>query len=279
VIGTILTVAPTGAELKKSDVAALPITPGEIATTARACHDVGASVVHVHARDHEGNPTLDVGHVKETIEAIRDVADLIVQVSTGGAVSDNEKERLRVLEVQPDAASLTCGTVNFGDEVFENRWPFMVELYRQMRDRAIVPEFEIFDIGHITGMKHLLDKEGPPFGDHVHADLVMGVPGGMPGDLFTLIAAVQQLPAGSTFSATGIGRAAIPVMLGSLASGGHLRVGMEDTITLSAGQEVESNAQLVSRAAELSRMADRPPLSTDSARLLLSVGTPSSKAD
>ena len=103
----------------------------------------------------------------------------------------------------------------------------------------------------------------------------MGVPGGMPGDTETLAAALRDLPEGATFSATGIGRCRIPVMLASLSAGGHLRVGMEDTITYARGERVRDNAQLVARASGLARIAQRPPLPADAVRKLLGCSTAS----
>ena len=101
-----------------------------------------------------------------------------------------------MLDAEPDSCSLTCGTVNFGDDVFMNRWPFMVELYQLTQERQVVPEFELFDLGHVTALNRLLDKYGAPYGGQVHCDLVMGVPGGMPGTAAALVAAVDALPAG-----------------------------------------------------------------------------------
>jgi uncharacterized protein (DUF849 family) len=115
----------------------------------------------------------------------------------------------------------------------------------------------------------------------VHVDLVMGVPGGMPGTIAALAAcehALRDLPAGTTFSATGIGRATLPVLLASLSAGGHLRVGMEDTVSYAKGQQVESNAQLVARAAAFARLAQRPPCTPDQARELLGVPVPVSRS-
>jgi uncharacterized protein (DUF849 family) len=166
------------------------------------------------------------------------------------------------------------GTVNFAADVFLNRWAFIVELHTRMQERDIVPEYEIFDLGHLTSLVRLLDRYGPPAGGHVHVDFVMGVPGGMPGTVEALVAcrsALRDLPADATFSATGIGRTTLPVLLGSLAAGGHLRVGMEDTVTYAKGQPVESNAQLVARASAFARLAQRPPLTPDEARSLLGV--------
>ena len=120
-------------------------------------------------------------------------------------------------------------------------------------------------------LHRLLAEFGPPAGGHVHCDLVMGVPGGMAGDVATLAAAAAALPAGATWSATGIGRTTLPVMLGALGAGGHLRVGMEDTLTFSRGRPVARNAELVERAAELARLAQRPPMTPAEARSFLGI--------
>src|SRR5688572_29260156 len=207
--GTLITVAPTGAESSKSEVPALPVTLEELVTTAKECESLGASVIHVHIRDGEAQPTLDLGRLTETVTSLRESTGLIVQLSSGGSDHDMESDRLAVLEAAPDMASCTMGTVNFGDDVFLNRWEFIVELHTRMRDRSIVPEYEIFDLGHLWALQRLLDKHGLPFGGHVHVDFVMGVPGGMPGTVQALAscqAALSGLPEGTTFSATGVGR-------------------------------------------------------------------------
>ena len=272
---TLITVAPTGAESAKSDVPALPVTLDELVATARQCQDAGAGVIHVHIRDDEAQPTLDLGRLKDTVAALRDATDLIVQLSSGGAVTDPEAHRLRVLQAEPDMASCTMGTVNFGDDVFMNRWEFVVALHEELRQRRIVPEYELFDLGHLASLERLLDKHGLPFGGHVHVDFVLGVPGGAPGDAPTVTAFAdgvrRYLPADTTFSATGIGRTTLPVMLTSLAAGGHLRVGMEDTTSYARRQPVESNAQLVRRAADLAALAQRPAMSIAEARTMLAI--------
>ncbi|MGZ4638065.1 MAG: 3-keto-5-aminohexanoate cleavage protein [Actinomycetes bacterium] len=268
---TLITVAPTGAESAKADVPALPVTLDELVSTAQACEAAGAGLVHVHIRDDDHRPTLDLTRLRDTVQALRESTTLVVQLSTGGAVTDPLAHRLRVLDAEPDSCSLTCGTVNFGDDVFNNPWPFMVELYQRTQEREVVPEFELFDLGHVTALNRLLDAHGAPFGGQVHCDLVMGVPGGMPGTAQALVAAVAALPAGASWSATGIGRTTLPVALAALSAGGHLRVGMEDTVTFAKGQPVEHNAQLVQRAAELATLAQRPPMSTAEARALLKV--------
>jgi uncharacterized protein (DUF849 family) len=268
---TLITVAPTGAESEKTAVPALPVTLDELVTTAKECRAAGAAVIHVHIRDADARPTLDLGRLTDTVHAVRQSTDLIVQLSTGGAVTDPYEHRLAVLDAHPDACSLTCGTVNFGDEVFMNPWGFIKELYEKTQEYGVVPEFELFDFGHIATLHRLLAESGLPFGGHVHCDLVMGVPGGMPGDAATLVQAVAALPAGATWSATGIGRTSVPVMLAALAAGGHLRVGMEDTTSFARGRPVTGNAELVERAAQLAEVAQRPAMSPQDARLMLGV--------
>jgi uncharacterized protein (DUF849 family) len=267
--GTLITVAPTGAELPKAAVPALPVTLDELVTTAKECQAAGAAVIHVHIRDDQAQPTLDIGRLTDTVQALHEGTDLIVQLSTGGAVTDPLDRRLAVLDAGPDACSLTCGTVNFGDDVFQNSWPFIRELYARTQQLGVVPEFELFDLGHIGTLHRLLGDLGAPAGGHVHCDLVMGVPGGMPGDTATLVAAVAALPVGATWAATGIGRTSLPVMLAALSAGGHLRVGMEDTTTFARGRPVTSNEELVARAAALADLAQRPAISPPDARAML----------
>jgi 3-keto-5-aminohexanoate cleavage enzyme len=270
--GTLITVAPTGAESSKAAVPALPVTLDELLSTAKECEALGAAIIHVHIRDENAEPTLDQGRLRATVAALRQSTDLIVQLSTGGAVTDPEANRLAVLDAGPEMASCTMGTVNFGDAVFLNRWDFIVDLHTRMQERNILPEYEIFDLGQLTTLQRLLDKYGPPAGGHVHLDLVMGVPGGMPGTTAALVAcqaAIRDLPAGTTFSATGIGRSTLPVIMASLSVGGHLRVGMEDTITYMKGRPVESNMQLVARAVGFAHLAQRPPFTPADARVVL----------
>jgi uncharacterized protein (DUF849 family) len=269
---TLITVAPTGAESAKADVPDLPTTIEELVETAVRCEAAGAAMIHLHIRDDEHQPTLEIGRLKEAVDAVRGATSLIVQLSTGGSVHDPLDLRLKVLDAEPDSCSLTMGTTNFGDDVFMNPWPFVAELYQLAQERGVVPEFELFDLGHVHALHRLLDTYGLPYGGKVHCDLVMGVPGGMPGTTDALVASVQALPAQTTsWSATGIGRTTLAVALASLSRGGHLRVGMEDTLTLSRGVPVTHNEQLVSRAAALAELAQRPAMSTTDARDFLQI--------
>jgi 3-keto-5-aminohexanoate cleavage enzyme len=271
---TLITVAPTGAEVPKADWPVLPATLDELVADAKACEAAGAAMIHVHIRDDEFRPTLDPGRLRDTVAALRQETSLVVQLSTGGSVHDPLDARLAVLDAAPDSCSLTCGTVNFGDDVFLNPWPFMAQLYERAREREVVPEFELFDLGHVAALGRLLDTYGPPWGGAVHADFVLGVPGGMPGTVAALVAVVQALPAGVTsWSATGIGRTHLPVLAGALALGGHVRVGMEDNLMYAPRRPVTGNAELVARAAALATELQRPPMTTSEARSLLRLPT------
>jgi uncharacterized protein (DUF849 family) len=268
----LVTVAPTGAETAKKDVPQLPTTLEELVETAQRCEAAGAAMIHVHIRDDEHKPTLDLGRLTATVDALHEQTDLVVQLSTGGSVHDPLENRLKVLDAQPDSCSLTMGTTNFGDDVFSNPWPFITALYQLSQEREVVPEFELFDLGHVHALHRLLDKYGLPYGGRVHCDLVMGVPGGMPGTADALVAAVNAMPdAVTSWSATGIGRSTLTVGLAALSKGGHLRVGMEDVLTLAKGIPVEHNAQLVERAVAMGRLVQRDPMSCDEARDLLQI--------
>ncbi len=269
---TMITVAPTGAETLKADFAQLPTTLGELVETAQRCEAAGAALIHVHIRGEDHRPSLDPTRLRDTVQALRESTDLIVQLSTGGSVHDPLDQRMRVLEAQPDSCSLTCGTVNFGDDVFTNPYPFMSDLYVAAQEREVVPEFELFDLGHVASLQRLLDTHGLPFGGRVHVDFVTGVPGGMPGTVPALVPGVSALPAEVTsWSATGIGRAHLPIAAATLAMGGHLRVGMEDNLMMARGQQVQHNADLVTRVAELAALMQRPAMSTTDAREMLAI--------
>ena len=271
-MSTLITVAPTGAEHAKADVPQLPTSLEELVETARSCEAAGAAMIHMHIRDAEHRPTLDVGLLTAAVDAVREATDLIVQLSTGGSVHDPLENRLKVLDAAPDSCSLTCGTTNFGDDVFMNPHGFMSELYVLAQEREVVPEFELFELGHVAALSRLINAHGLPYGGTVHVDFVTGVPGAMPGTPAALMAGVAMLPPEVTsWSATGIGRTHLPILATALAAGGHARVGMEDNIVYAKGQLVQDNSELVARAARLATELQRPPMTTTEARAFLGI--------
>src|SRR5580658_5789000 len=173
----IITCAPVGAEVTLEQTPYLPHTPAKLAETARAIRDAGASIVHVHCRNDDGTNTHSVERFREAYGAIRASSDLIVQFSTGGAIGMTPEERASVLQLRPEMATLTCGSVNFGDDIFENSFPIMRGILKKMNEFGVRPELEIFDKGHIANARRLAREGLLSFPQHV--DLVLGVPGGL----------------------------------------------------------------------------------------------------
>lgn len=263
----IITVAGIGAELTREQQPNLPVTPDEIAADARECRDAGASIYHLHVRDPDGNPTMDVGAFRKAAEAIAAVTDVIVQFTTGGAVSDDENARIAPLDLRPEMASLTTGTVNFGQHVFFNPLGLITALYRRMRANSVLPEFEIFEPGMIATAERLYTEHGD--GHHRHFDFVLGVPGGMPAWNDSVDFLARHLPEGATWSATGIGASHLRVTEAAIASGGHVRTGFEDVRWFTRGVLATSNAQLVARVADIAQRSGRPVATPAEARGLL----------
>jgi|SRR5579872_5883332 len=262
----IITVAPTGAEVSPDQTPYLPYTAEALGETAAACRAAGASMIHIHGRHPDGRPTQDVETYRAFADAVRSKSDLIVQFSTGGAVGMAPQERAVNLELRPEMASLTCGTVNFGDDVFENSFPTIRGILMRMLEFGVVPELEIFDLGHLDNARRL-EREGLlSFPRHV--DIVLGVPGGAEGTVENLVDIVRRLPAGCTWSVAGIGRAQLQLAAVAVAMGGHVRVGLEDNLYYAKGR-LARNEELVARVARLATELQRPVATPDKAREIL----------
>ncbi|HET7482038.1 MAG TPA: 3-keto-5-aminohexanoate cleavage protein, partial [Actinomycetota bacterium] len=237
---------------------------------ASECRAAGASIYHLHVRDAEGHPTMNVDVFAAALAAIREATDVVVQFTSGGAVTDMEEARIAPLDLRPEMASLTTGTVNFGDEVFFNPVPLIKRFYRRMRDLGIVPEFEIFEPGMIATASRIAEETGDDH--HRHFDFVLGVPGALPASEAALDFLSSQLPPGATWSATGIGRSHFDVARRAITRGGHVRTGFEDVRYLDRGRPAASNAELVMRVVELAREQGRPIGSPERTRALFGLG-------
>jgi 3-keto-5-aminohexanoate cleavage enzyme len=262
----IITVAPVGAELTPDQTPHLAVTPAQLGDVAGKIRDAGASIVHVHCRNDDGTNTHDVARFDAAYRAIRANSDLIVQFSTGGAIGMTPEERASVLQLRPEMATLTCGTVNFGDDVFENSFPIMRGILTKMHEFGVRPELEIFDKGHLSNARRL-EKEGLlAFPQHV--DFVLGVPGGLDATVQNLCDLVDALPARCTWSVAGIGRMQTPMAMAAIAMGGHVRVGLEDNIYYSKGR-LATNEELVARVVRIANELGRPVATPDQAREIL----------
>ena len=263
----IITAALTGAEVTRAQQPALPISPEEIAIAAAECAQAGASIVHVHARLSDGTPTQDKDIYRQIIAEVKKRCNVIVQVSTGGAVGMTPQERLAPVTLRPEMATLSMGTVNFGGDVFMNPPGDMEIFAAAMREHGVKPELEIFDSGMLTTVHRWLKKgllTGPQ-----HFDFVLGIPGGMAGTPEALMYLRSQLPAQSTWTVAGIGPAQLPLGTLAIVLGGHVRVGFEDNVYYRKGELAISNAQLVARVARISRELDRAVATPAEARALL----------
>ncbi|MBN2218960.1 MAG: 3-keto-5-aminohexanoate cleavage protein [Kosmotogaceae bacterium] len=265
----IITAALTGAEVMKDQQPALPISPEEITKAAYDCFLSGASIVHIHARDSSGKPTQNLEVYREIKERIAEKCDLIFQPSTGGAVWHQIGERAKPLELNPEMATLSAGTCNFGEDVFFNSQDTMETFAREMKARGIKPEIEVFERGMIENAFKLLKKgliDSP-----VHFDFVLGVPGACPGNIEDLIHMVRAIPQGSTWTVAGIGRNELTLATAAILLGGHVRVGFEDNIYYKKGELAISNAQLVQRVVRISNELGRDVASPEEAREILGI--------
>ena len=264
----IITVAGVGAETTKEAQPALPVSAEEIGIDAARCREAGAGMYHLHVRRADGSPTQDKEVFAAAVAEIRKRTDIIVQTSTGGAMGMTADERLQPLELDPEMASLTTGTANFGDDVFFNDTALMTEFYQRMQKKGVRPEFEIFEAGQMDNAVKLIKKFGPA-GPLMHWDFVLGVPGSMSGEPRNLMFLVDRVPTGSTWTCTGIGRWHMPITMTALALGGNVRLGFEDNVFYHRGVLAEGNAALVGRVARLAKEWGRETATPDEARQIL----------
>jgi 3-keto-5-aminohexanoate cleavage enzyme len=266
----ILTAAIVGAEITREQTPYLPITAREIADEAARCRDAGAAVIHLHVRNDDGTPTQSTDRFAEAISAIRAKTDCIVQTSTGGAVGMSIDERAQPLACKPEMATLNCGTINFGDDVFVNTRKEIRDLAKRLRAAGSLPELECYEVGHVDEALALL-KEGAIVAP-LHFQFVLGVPGAIAARPEVIEFMRSLLPEGATWAVAAVGRFQQPMTELAIRTGGHARVGLEDNIYLSKGVLAEGSAPLVARAAAYARSVGRTPVEPNRARQMLGLG-------
>ena len=267
----IISAAITGSITTRQQLRWLPVTPAEIADSAVEAAEAGAAVVHIHVREEDGTPSARAELYRETFERIRERSDVLICATTGsGGGVFGEEERLAALPLETELASLDCGSMNFGERIFENPPRFLRVLAQEITSRGIVPEIECFDLGMVQNVRWL-EMEGllPGPSRRWWFQFCLGVRGGAPCDAQTLIAMRSLLPDGAEWSVLGIGRGQLPVNLIALVEGGHIRTGLEDNIYYRKGELAESNAQLVDRIVRLAVEVGRPVATAAQAREML----------
>lgn len=269
----IITAAICGAEVTKEHNPNVPYTVEEIGIEAEKAYKAGASIIHLHVRKDDGTPTQDRERFRQCIEEIRRrCPDAIIQPSTGGAVGMTNEERLQPVDLAPEMATLDCGTCNFGgDEIFVNTENDIKAFGTKMIEMGVKPEIEVFDKGMID-MALRLHKKGY-IKAPMHFSFVMGVNGGIAGDMRDFLFMKESLPVGSTFSVAGIGRYEFPLAAMSIIAGGHVRVGFEDNIYVEKGVIAESNAVLVEKVVRIAKELGREIATPKEAREILGLKT------
>jgi 3-keto-5-aminohexanoate cleavage enzyme len=265
----IITVAPTGNVPTKEMNPNVPATPDEIAADVQRCFDAGASVFHVHARDSNQKPTLDIAVYKANVRRIKELTPhVIIQLSTGARAGKEWEDRARPIRLLPEMGSFTTGSNNLPGIVYENSPQFIDYLARVYQETGVKPEIEVFETGMISNALFLQKKGLIQF--PLHFDFVLGAPGSMAGTVKNLQFLSESIPAGSTWCVAGIGKSEILLSAAAITIGGHVRVGLEDNLFLPDGSPA-SNPLLVEKIARIAREIGREIASPDEARSILSL--------
>jgi 3-keto-5-aminohexanoate cleavage enzyme len=271
----IINLCPTGMVPTREQTPHVPLTPAEVAADARRCADMGASIVHVHPRDESGSPTQSAARAAEFFTSIRAAApDVVLCATTSGRIVSDLEPRAAVLEIEgnikPEMASLTLGSLNFPTQASVNAPETIKGLAQRMADRGIVPEWEVFDLGMLDFAQYL--RGHGLLADPVYANILLGSLGTLSATPLNLALAVERLPSGATWAATGVGRFQFAVHKWAIAMGGHVRVGLEDNIWFDdARTELATNPRLVERVVAVARAMGREPATPEQVRARLTI--------
>lgn len=282
----VVTVAVTGSMGDRASNDALPVTPEQIANSALEAREAGAAVAHIHVRDpRTGQPSMAMPLYEETVRRIRDHSDILINLTTGpgarfipdgndpscagpGTTLCPPDQRIaHVLALRPEICSLDVGSMDFGPHLLINHLPHVEWMADQIRAAGVKPELEVFDTGHIEKAKHLI-RSGriahPPL-----FQLCTGIRWGAPSTPESMIAMKGLLPPGALWSGFGIGAMAFPMVALTAVLGGHVRIGLEDSLHIERGKPAASNSQMVAKAVAILRLLGREPAKPDEARGLL----------
>lgn len=265
----IVTAALVGAEITREQTPHLPITPQEIADEAARCREAGAAVLHLHVREDDGSPTHRAERFAETLAAVRAKTDCILQVSTGGAIGMTIAQRAEALLSTPEMATLNCGTLNFGNEVFVNTRPEIRDLAGRIHESGAVAELECYEVGHVEEALQLFAKG--TLSAPLHFQFVLGVPGGIGANEGNVRYLRSLVPAGATWGVAAVGRHQQPMTELAMRLGGHARVGLEDNIYYEKGVLADGSAPLVRRAVDYAQTIGRKVADPARARQLLGI--------
>ena len=290
----IITAAITGQGATPIMSEYLPLTPKQIADDAVKAYEAGAAIVHIHARKPEnGEPTPSLPVFREIVTDIKKRCNVVINITTGGAGTPDERIKV-VPEFKPEMATLNCGSLSgtaiqvyerMKDKIkyewekkflareefiFENTYKMMREYSQACRKNNTRPELEIWDIGQISAVKYMIDRgyvDTP-----VHLQFVMGALSGMPATISTLVFVYERTRetiGNFTWSVAAVGRDQISIGAATLAMGGHVRVGLEDSLYAGYGRLARSSAEQVERVVRIASEMSIKPATPDEVREML----------
>jgi uncharacterized protein (DUF849 family) len=295
----IVTCAITGGIHTPSLSPALPYKPSDLAQQAIAAAEAGAAILHIHARNPEtGAPTGDPEVYRQFLPIIKQSSDAVINITTGGSPDMTPEDRLAAaLAFSPEMCSLNMGSMNFsfhdmGNKVAEWQFPWeqqyiadsekfifrntfadIARNYALLADHDTRFEHECYDIGHLYNLAYFVDKgiAKPPF----FIQSVFGILGGIGGDLDNVLfmkrTADRLFGSDYVWSVLGAGRFQMPVCTMAAQLGGHVRVGLEDSLSIGKGQLATSNAQQVEKVVRIIREMGLEPATPTEARALLNL--------
>ena len=258
----IINLAPTGMVPTKDQTPHVPVTPEEIIEDAARCRELGVSIVHVHARDEQGRPTHRREYFAPIIQGIRRLdPELIVCATCSGRYVTELEDRADVLELEgdarPDMASLTVGSNNFQNQASVNPPDVIKGLAERMKARGIKPELEVFEPGMLNYARYLCDRSF--IEEPCYVNVLLGNVATAPATPGMLGAFLALTPESWTWAAGGLGRYQLGANMLAIASGGSVRVGLEDNIWWDGARtELATNPMLVERVVRLAETAERP---------------------
>jgi uncharacterized protein (DUF849 family) len=269
----IINLCPTGMVPRRAKVPAVPISPEEIARDVRRCFEVGASMVHLHARDDDEEPTWRAERFAEICAAVvAETPEIVLVVTTSGRNWSDLAKRSESLTVggvgKPEMASLTVGSMNFVSGPSVNSPETIQGLAEAMQERQIVPELEIFDIGMVNYANYLIGRGvlKPPY----YLNILFGSVGTADVSAANAAAVLSALPSGATWAFAGIGRHQLAANTLALCLGGHVRVGLEDNPYYDwSTRATTTNPQLVERIVRIAGEMGREPATPAEARQII----------
>ena len=274
----VITAALAGAGTFKHQNPKVPYGIAECVDEAVKSYEAGAAVVHIHGRTEDGIPTEDPDILGPVVEGIRSRCPVLINLSTAVGAFKTPEQRISVVQnFKPDIASFNTGTMNFAlanrstgevmmETVFENTFEMMQMFNREMKKAGTKPEMEVYCMSHVDNVM-LLHKQGI-FDEPLHFQFVFGVAGGVRLTPMSFAHFLEMIPRGSSWSGCGVGLESFQSNFMAVVNGGHIRVGLEDNVYISGKTIAKGNYELVEKAVEIVRLADREPATPEEARVL-----------